>query len=61
MKKQQKNKIMDFEFCKTYLDLSNYIRPFFPLGNNTKIWFSGKTDTVNGKVIQLNVVEYRKE
>ncbi len=47
------NKIMDFEFCKTYLDLSNYIRPFFPLGNKTMIWFSGKIDTVNGKVISV--------
>ncbi|MDQ4074333.1 MAG: hypothetical protein M3162_08545 [Thermoproteota archaeon] len=43
-----------FEFCKTYLELSNYIRPLYQYGNNARIWFSGKIDTVNGIVILAN-------
>jgi hypothetical protein len=43
--------VINFEFFKTYREVSNYAKPFFYKGNNSEIWFHGKIDITTGKVI----------
>ncbi len=44
-------RILNFEFSKSYWEVSNYAKPFFYKGNNSEIWFHGKIDITTGKVI----------
>jgi hypothetical protein len=54
-------KILDFEFCKSYWEVSNYAKRFFCKGNNSEIYFHGKIDVSTGKVISSGFGRINKQ
>ncbi len=54
------NNILDFEFCKPYVELSKYVSSFLPFGPTVDVWFSGKIDTSTRKVISSGYGRVRR-
>jgi len=50
------NDILHFEFPLLFRDIRNYMAPLHPkIGDQGKVWFSGKIDIRNRKVISSNL------
>jgi hypothetical protein len=45
------NKILVFEFCKPYGEVSEYLGSFSQFDGSADVWFSGKIDTGTGMVV----------
>ncbi len=55
------NKILDFEFCKPYGELSEYLGSFPQISSSADVWFNGTIDTSTRKVVSSGYGRIRQQ